>query len=164
MKNDLPVLARKLSIVYQRRLRIRGPYLCKDGRKRVDVVSYNSNKDPVTCLLARVRLEIKIGRKLRLGETVDHINEDKTDDSYANLQLLSLAANSKKSAKRALKTVGSCIQCGTRFNLSRHQLDARSKSKAGPFCSRSCSGAYGAQVQNTGTRRKRVTYKRKYNK
>lgn len=76
---------------------IYGPYLCKDGRLHCDVMYRGRNKTKHV-LYARYVLEKKIGRPLRKGETVDHIDEDKTNDKPSNLQILSLADNSKKSA------------------------------------------------------------------
>lgn len=74
-----------------------GPYICKDGRKRCDVV-YKDRDRPKTVLWARYKLEKKLGRPLRKGETVDHKDEDKTNDRITNLQVLSLADNVRKSA------------------------------------------------------------------
>ena len=107
LKNDLPVLARKLSEVYGFRVRLIGPYLCRDGRKRVDVRPLKSNSTTnklcKTVQLARVRLEIKIGRPLVRGEDVDHRNNDHTDDSYGNVQLLSHSQNAAKVSARGRK-------------------------------------------------------------
>lgn len=74
-----------------------GPYLCKDGRMRCDVMYHGRNR-PKTVLWARYKLEKKLGRPLRKGETVDHKDDDKTNDRLNNLQVLSLADNVRKSA------------------------------------------------------------------
>lgn len=129
LKNDLPKLAKKLSKVYRKPLRIRGPYLCKDGRKRVDIAPINSNVGVKSCLLARVRLEIKIGRKLRKGETVDHKDEDKTNDSYANVQLLTLEANAAKSADAKRLIAYQRSVKGRLHNSLRNMGDRNNRSK-----------------------------------
>lgn len=73
-----------------------GPYLCKDGRYRCDVIYKAGVK---TVLYARYRLEKHLGRKLTKYETVDHIDEDPTNDRLSNLQVLSLAENVRKSLR-----------------------------------------------------------------
>jgi hypothetical protein len=102
MKTNLPNLSEKLSQVYGFTVYLKGPYLCQDGRKRVDVRS-ETKGHPLckTIQLARVRLEIKLGRPLRKGETVDHKNNDPSDDRYENVQLLTLAKNSAKQTEEA---------------------------------------------------------------
>lgn len=102
LKNGLPVLAKKLSIAYGHKVRLVGPYLCQDGRKRVDVKGAPAHTGlNKTIQLARARLEVKLGRPLNDDETVDHINNDYTDDSYGNVQVLSLAANAAKQTEEA---------------------------------------------------------------
>ena len=85
----LPKLTSKLKLVYGHSVRLRSLALCKDGRKRVDLIVNGKQK---TCLLARLKLEAKLGRKLGKQE-VDHIDGDKTNDSYRNLQALSKTKN-----------------------------------------------------------------------
>lgn len=99
-------LAAKLSLVYGTKIRIRGPYLCRDGRKRVDVITVAGAR---THQLARIKLEVKLGRRLRRNETVDHKDEDKTNDRYANLQCLSLAQNCAKGARGNTHTKGRVV-------------------------------------------------------
>ncbi|QBQ74585.1 endonuclease [Burkholderia phage BcepSauron] len=101
LKNDMPILAKKLSGVYGHEIRIIGPYVDKrNGRKLVDIKgaprSSGINK---TVQLARARLEVKLGRRLVDDETVDHKNNDCTDDRPSNLQLLTHAENSAKQTK-----------------------------------------------------------------
>jgi len=59
---------------------------------------YEGRTRPKTVLWARYKLEKKLGRPLRADETVDHKDEDKTNDRISNLQVLTLAENSTKSA------------------------------------------------------------------
>jgi len=100
MKNeedDLVVLAKKLSDIYRNELVINGPYFGADGRTRIEI-SYKHHKRRIVHQLARIKLEIKLGRRLIGDETVDHIDEDLSNDDYDNLQLLSRGENAKKSA------------------------------------------------------------------
>lgn len=73
-----------------------GPYMCKDGRYRCDVMYKAGVK---TVLYARYKLEKHLGRKLTKYETVDHLDEDPTNDRLSNLQVLSLSENTKKSMR-----------------------------------------------------------------
>ena len=66
----------------------------KDGRKYV--VLYNSNKDRSVTSYARYLMAVKIGRYLTDEEEVDHKDEDKTNDSLDNLQILTGHENKVK--------------------------------------------------------------------
>jgi hypothetical protein len=77
-------------------MKIYGPYLGKDGRKHVVIVHPDGRKQ--TKSYPRLLLEQKLGRELKKEETVDHKDDDFTNDSSDNLQILSLAHNAKKSA------------------------------------------------------------------
>ncbi len=68
----------------------------KDGRYRV---SLSGEKIKTICSQrGRLLLEVSLGRRLINDETVDHVNNDKTDDSKANLQVLSRSENASKGA------------------------------------------------------------------
>jgi hypothetical protein len=106
MKNDMPKLARKLSKAYGCSVRIVGPYKCKDGRKRIDVRGAPQRSGlNKTIQLARARLEVLLGRPLRKGETVDHVDNDASNDSYDNVQLLSHARNAGKQTRATRRKI-----------------------------------------------------------
>ncbi len=157
----MPILTKKLSKIYVYPVRIRGPYFCKDGRNRIDLVTGEKTK---LVLVARAKLEAKLGRKLKRWETVDHIDEDKTNDRTYNLQVLSRADNAYKSIAKVIQPKVRCALCRTKFRLSKEQCKPGLRKKAGPFCSRSCSGKYGKSVQVTGKTRKRKDYEVKKTK
>lgn len=90
-------LKEELSLIYGEDVAVWGPYPCRDGRQRIDIKP-KSSKHSTTHQLARVLMEIKLGRRLSGNETVDHIDNDKTNDSSENLQVLTRAENAKKSA------------------------------------------------------------------
>ena len=56
----------------------------------------------------------------------------------------------RKDGRKQITLIGNnnCSMCGKKFKPSANQHNTRSLSKAGPFCSKQCSGLYGAQVQN----------------
>lgn len=94
-------------------------------------------------------MEQHLGRKLEDWETVDHINRDHTDDRIENLRVVSRSQHSTDDAVLALPVEIVCVLCGNVALKSGRNLRGNSKQgKAGPFCSRSCAGKYGTQIQN----------------
>lgn len=141
-------------------IKVYGPYKRKDGRKHI--VKYDG-KSKVTQSYPRYLMEQHLGRELLPEQTVDHIDEDFTNDDLSNLRLISREENSKRSSwTYDKKDQAKCVYCGTLFILSRNQRTKRSKKIGGPFCSRICSGKYGAAIQNNRTRELFGNRKTKY--
>ncbi len=70
----------------------------REGRRYVVLVREDQTK---TCTAyARYLMAVKIGRRLLNTEQVDHIDEDKSNDSIENLQILSKRDNISKNKKR----------------------------------------------------------------
>ena len=106
----------------------------KEDRKMVCL--FNSSKDRTTISFARYLISIKENRILAKDEQVDHINEDKTDDSIENLQILSQKQNHNKTFKKGeTKKTFICPICGISFLLV-----LRQSHKQFPTCSRKCGG------------------------
>lgn len=107
-----------------------GPYSHKDGRARV--VFYKDKKTS-SRQLAKVRLEVKLGRRLTTGETVDHIDEDMSNDDISNLQLLNNKQNAakthRKDGKICQKDIDQiCDMCGVTYRKVKRTLTCGSKS------------------------------------
>lgn len=121
---------------------IYGPYIAKDNRRRV--ILYDGNRR-ITRQYAKLKMEIKLGRRISYNETVDHIDRNKLNDSYTNLQILDRKNHCSVDAFKA-KVVSEhkCQWCSENLQLTKSQ---RNSKKAGPFCSRKCSGKYGAALQ-----------------
>ena len=128
-----------------------GPYMCADGRQRIDIKPVSASRS-TTHQFAKIVLELKLGRRLTSDETVDYIDGDKTNDCPSNLRVLSLSENAADSAKRLLAESFICPTCSVKFELEgdrlKNALSNNRKGKVGPFCGRSCAGKYGAAVQN----------------
>ena len=125
-------------------MKVYGPYKRADGRKHVIII--NDDGSRYTQSYPRYLMEQSLGRKLAETETVDHINEDFTDDRIENLQLLSLAANAAKAmlSRPALTYSFICPVCNNRATkLLRNVTGNLKKGKKGPFCSRQCAGKAG---------------------
>jgi hypothetical protein len=77
-------------------IKIYGPYLDSNNRRILHINMDGKNR----CRqLAAWLVEIKFNRKLNFGETVDHIDENKQNDSMDNLQILSKKENALKAYK-----------------------------------------------------------------
>ena len=122
-----------------------GPYLRNDGRKQVNLTG-NNKRTGISYPKALV--EVHLGRRLSNDETVDHKDRNKQNDDINNLAIIKRKEHCKLDAIYVKVDDMNCSMCGKLFKLSRSQHDTRSLSKAGPFCSKQCSGLYGAQVQN----------------
>lgn len=100
-------------------------------------------------------MEVYLERLLDgLTETVDHIDEDFTNDDFTNLQVLSRGNNILKSfslhpERFAEYLKFNCVECNSEFLLLARQYKGNqlSQKRAGPFCSKYCSGHYGKKVQ-----------------
>ncbi len=94
---------------------------------------------------AKLLLEIKLGRRLTSEEEADHVDEDKTNDTLPNIQVLSREQNLLKNnlhREENLEVYGfECAWCGNRFILKLHEVNNKLRqSKTGlSFCSRNCS-------------------------
>lgn len=94
-------------------------------------------------------IEQNLGRELINDESVDHIDRNKLNDSLDNLRVISLKQNILDDIKRVKPIQIICIRCGTAsFKKARDIKHNAKLGKAGPFCSRSCCGKYGAEIQN----------------
>lgn len=119
--------------------KVYGPYTRPDGRKHVIVVYTNKTRDTIS--YSKYLLEQHLGRKLESWETVDHINEDFTDDRLENLQILSRPDNAKKSSKQAEMITFICPIClKEATKLAREVRHNRALGRKGPYCSRRCGG------------------------
>lgn len=119
-----------------------GPYVRKDGRKHVVIVYPDGSK--TTKSWPRVIIERHLGRKLTDEETVDHIDEDFTNDNIENLQILTRSDNAKKHTRifPAEMIQLQCKYCGDLFTrrLKRYTYDTQVRKVDGPFCSKRCTG------------------------
>ena len=144
--------------------KVYGPYKRKSDGREVVRLKLSDGKFKMKSY-ARYLKEIELGRELdRNEETVDHKNRVNTDNDSENLQILTRAENAAKSALRRLPVNDNCVYCGNEFTLSKSQVRNSSRKKAGPFCSRKCSGSYGKSIQLGGNELPpndiKVTYKR----
>lgn len=126
---------------------IYGPYLRKDGRKHIVLYWPKENKRQ-TISYPKWLMEQHLGRFLTEDETIDHKNRDFTDDRIENFEILSKAAHAKIDVIRSVLDESLCIYCKAKImRLARNRRRGSKLDKAGPFCSKQCSGKYGADVR-----------------
>jgi hypothetical protein len=121
-------LKKKILKLYPDYYSVYGPYIRSDGRKIV--ILYDGWKRTAR-QYAKVKLEVKLGRRLLKGEEVDHIDNDFTNNKYSNLQVLSTKQNRVKERRFICgpEKLVKCKYCG--------KLTKRNK-----FCSNSCRSRY----------------------
>lgn len=120
-------------------------YLVINKENRRNVCLVNSHKDRTTVSYARYLMSVKLGRFLSNEEHVDHIDNDKTNDSIENLQILTQRENSDKYSKiipRLDRVVYKCPACNKVFDV-RHGNShlVNSKKYELKTCSRKCSNS-----------------------
>jgi len=113
----------------------RAGYLVTNPENRRTVILFNNKKNRSSVSYARYLMACHLKRYLTLNEHVDHIDNDKTNDTIPNLQILTQAENSKKAAKGKTYRDFICPVCQKEF-----QLESRQSHKNQPCCSRKCGG------------------------
>jgi hypothetical protein len=120
-------------------LKIYGPYLRKDGRKHIVIYDFQKGIRK-TKSYPKYIMEKYLGRSLKNNETVDHINNDFTDDRIENLQILSRADNIRKSTPKRKMYNLICSFCKKVFIKDAGYFNCNKKLKRKCYCSKSCAG------------------------
>jgi len=116
-----------------------------EGRWQANLISVIDPDTRTTVSYARYTMSVHLGRLLTKQEHVDHKNEDKSNDSIENLQILTPAENKEKSEayRRILSpkyTELTCAFCGSIFDYPSNNFRFRSKQgRVDFYCSKSCA-------------------------
>jgi hypothetical protein len=92
-------------------------------------------------------MEQKLGRPLGDNETIDHLDGNFLNNSDSNLKIKDRISHNKDDVIRRKGELLKCVWCNKEFECDAVGLHNRSRKRAGPFCSKSCSGKYGRSVQ-----------------
>lgn len=133
--------------------RIYGPYTRKDGRQHI--VAYSGspmNWTRTTVSYPKFLMEIALGRLLDpVTETIDHIDGNWMNNDPSNLRIVPLNEHARDDSIVLILSKMACVFCGKDVPEERlrwaHTNRYRLKKISGPFCSKQCSGKYGALRQ-----------------
>jgi hypothetical protein len=140
--------------------KVYGPYLRKDGRKHVILIQGKTRR---TVSYPRFLVEEFLGRVLSPEETVDHIDRDFTNNDLDNLRVVPRSKHISEDVLRAKVITKPCVRCSKSVETNAGKINrARKLGKAHPFCSKSCSGVYGTNVQNGYSEKKASPEKAEY--
>lgn len=130
-----------------------GPY-DHSHRLRLVIVDKTSGKK-TSISYAKYLMELHLGRHLKSYETVDHIDNDYTNNDLSNLRVLSRREHSLVDALRNNQLEFKCEYCGKVFLRKKRG----NRHGHGYFCSKQCSGKYGKLVQEGKIKPKHVITK-----
>lgn len=126
-----------------------GPYLNKkDNRLRCVLVHPDGKKQTVS--YPKYLMEVQLDRYLEENETIDHIDGNPLNNDLSNLQILDRQKHCYNDALRNKDVTVTCQYCGKEFVIEGskiHNRNRKDRTQSGYFCSRSCSGKYGKEVQ-----------------
>lgn len=111
-------------------------YVVTNPEGRKTLILWNSSKDRSSTQYARYLLAVHLGRYLTKDETVDHIDGNKQNDDLNNLQILSLAENTRKTHCKPPYELD-CPICGIHFTKPRSSIrnaEAREKALNNNMC------------------------------
>jgi len=130
--------------------KIYGPYIRKQDRRQHIIVIYPDGKR-MSISYPKFLMEIRLNRYLKQDDTIDHLDMDIYNNASENLVIKGRREHIIEDVKRLKEQKFICPQCNDQFSLSgkklHYAISNRQRGKAGPFCSRSCAGKYGKEIQ-----------------
>ena len=128
---------------------IGGPYQDKKDKRLRCVVKFPDGKRK-TMSYPKYLMEVHLDRYLGIDETVHHKDGNFLNNSIDNLEVIDRKEHSYSDAFKNQDEIVTCGYCGKEFIIPGKALRYRNRKdrkQSGYFCSRSCSGKYGKQVQ-----------------
>jgi len=143
-------------------VKLLGPYI-RNCDKRWYLKVIKSDGKRTTLSYPKYLMEKKLGRYLNENETVDHIDRNPSNNDFSNLRVIYRAKHAYEDSKFLKKKKFKCPQCNKYFELEGNKLrqviyntSKRKIKRAGPFCSKSCAGKYGTDIQHFGRKKLKV--------
>ena len=133
--------------------KVYGPYRRKTDN-RYHVIAIDKEGKRKTISYPKYLMEMHLNRYLLRSEEVHHIDENVTNNDLSNLEVKDGAEHKRlHKTKYFNNIIVKCIWCNKQITLTPKQQSTRTreirrKNVNGPFCSKSCSGKYGAYIQN----------------
>ena len=128
---------------------ISGLYLRKDRRLMCTVKTSDGKKTSVS--FPKALMELYLGYLLDKDYTIDHIDMNPLNNNLSNLNIVNRKEHCKLDVLRNKDVELKCFLCGKTFIKKGSMLNnIQRKDKKGQnyFCSKTCSGKYGAMIQN----------------
>lgn len=136
-----------------------GPYLNKkDNRLRCILVNIDT-KVKKTISYPKYLMEVYLNRYLLSDETVDHIDGNPLNNEISNLRIINRKEHCSNDVLRNKDTEVICKMCGKHFIIKGSNISSRNrkdKSQSGYFCSKQCSGRYGALIGRNKLKQSKV--------
>lgn len=107
------------------------------GRWQVCLV-HKETRARTTILFSKFIMSVACARRLRHDEQVDHLNGDRTDDSLANLEIVTAAENKARHSAKIKRTMVACVChfCGCHFQREKRQVIYKTSRRY--YCQKSC--------------------------
>lgn len=128
---------------------ISGPYKSrKDGRLRCRIKFPDGSC--LTKSYPKYLMEVHLNRYLGIDETVHHKDGNFLNNNLDNLEVIERREHSYSDAYKNQDKRVTCSYCGKEFTIPGSKLSNRNRKdrkQSGYFCSKSCSGKYGKEIQ-----------------
>lgn len=121
---------------YYKKKGVKDVYVVTNTENRKVAVLVYENKEKHSMSYAKYVYTSFYEYDIAKGDQIDHINNDKTDDSIENLQVLSPKSNSSKRGIYKTFVELQCPVCKEYFIFPKRNLSTHKN----PCCSRKCGG------------------------
>lgn len=135
-------------MIYENLKELKGPYSQKNGRLQATLVFLDGTRKTIS--YPKYLMELHLNRYLLDNKTVDHIDGNFLNNDVSNLQVLDRKEHVILDVIRNQNVEVNCTYCNILFTIQGSKLHTRNRkdrNSSGYFCSRSCSGKYGAEIQ-----------------
>lgn len=135
-------------MIYENLAKLYDPYSQKKGRLQATLVFIDGTRKTIS--YPKYLMELHLNRYLLSNETVDHIDGNFLNNDISNLQVLDRKEHAILDVIRNQNIKVNCTYCNTLFTIQGSKLHTRNRkdrNNSGYFCSRSCCGKYGVEIQ-----------------